>query len=179
MDTELDPPSLLIRSAHLHEGERLREIAIASKSHWGYDFDRVRRWAASGDFTPEGLRGKEVYVADVDGEAVGWAALIPKGEVVWLDDLWIKPEWIGKGIGTRLFQHAAERGRRLGAIRMEWEAERHAMGFYEKMGGRYLRDSELGVWGRVSAVLGVDLRALREPETGQGRLRADVTDGGS
>jgi GNAT superfamily N-acetyltransferase len=78
-------------------------------------------------------------------------------EVCWLDDLWIEPAWIGKGIGTSLFQRAAEHGRRLGAKQMEWKAERHALGFYEKMGGRYLRDSEPGVWGRVSAVFGLGL----------------------
>jgi len=150
--------SLRIRVADPREGERLREIAIASKSYWGYDLDRVRQWAAMGDFSPEGLRSKEVYVAEVDGEAVGWAAVIPAtGDVCWLDDLWIEPEWIGKGIGTSLFEHVAERGRALGATRLEWEAERHAIGFYERMGGRYLRDGEPGVWGRVNAVMGVDL----------------------
>ena len=150
-------PGLRIRAAGPREGERLREIAIASKSYWGYDLDRVRQWAALGDFSAEGLRSKEVYVAEVAGRAVGWAALIPRGEVCWLEDLWIEPEWIGKGIGMRLFQHAAERGRQLDAKRMEWEAERHAIGFYERMGGRYLRDGEPGVWGRISAVMCVDL----------------------
>ena len=153
-----------LRRPHAHEGERLREIAIASKSYWGYDPNRVRQWAAMGDFSPEGLRRKEIWVAEIDGQAVGWAALIPKGEVCWLDDLWIEPAWIGKGIGTSLFQQAAECGRRLGAQQMEWEAERHAIGFYEKMGGRYLRDGEPGVWGRVSAVFGLDLlRPHRRP----------------
>ena len=91
------------------------------------------------------------------GRVVGWAAAIDGGDVCWLDDLWIDPEWMGRGIGRQLFQHAAERGRQGGAARMEWEAERHAIGFYEKMGGRYVRDSEPGVWGRVSAVMGLDL----------------------
>jgi hypothetical protein len=40
---------------------------------------------------------------------------------------------------------------------MEWEAEPNALGFYEQMGGRHLRDSEPGVWGRVNAVMGIDL----------------------
>ena len=150
-------PGLRIRAAGPREGERLREIAIASKSYWGYDLDRVRQWAALGDFSAEGLRTKEVYVAEVAGRAVGWAALIPRGEVCWLEDLWIEPAWIGKGIGTRLFAHVAERGRALAATRLEWEAERHAIGFYERMGGRYLRDGEPGVWGRISAVMCVDL----------------------
>jgi GNAT superfamily N-acetyltransferase len=146
-----------IRPPRRREGERLREIAIASKSYGGYDLERVRQWAALGDFSPEGLRKKEFFVADVAGEAVGWAAIIPRDGICWLDDLWISPEWMGRGLGTLLFQRAARRGRERGALRIEWEAEPHAIGFYEKMGGQYLRDSEPGVWGRVNAVMGVDL----------------------
>ncbi len=44
---------------------------------------------------------------------------------------------------------------------MEWEAERHALGFYEKVGGRYLREDEPCVWGRVSAIMGVELGPSR------------------
>jgi GNAT superfamily N-acetyltransferase len=146
-----------IRPAVPDDGERLREIAIAAKSYWGYDPARVGEWAAVSDYSQEGLRRKEVYVAEVGGQAVGWAAAIDRGDVLWLDDLWIDPEWMRKGIGTRLFHHAVARGRQLGAVRMEWEAERHALGFYEKIGGRYLRDGEPGVWGRVSPVMGLDL----------------------
>jgi GNAT superfamily N-acetyltransferase len=115
---------------------------------------RTRRFLASR------LREKEFFVAEVAGEAVGWAAIIPRGEICWLDDLWISPEWMGRGLGTMLFQRAAARGRELGAFRIEWEAEPHAIGFYERMGGRYLRDSEPGTWGRVNAVMCLDLPGL-------------------
>ena len=145
------------RRADPDEGERLREIAIAAKSHWGYDIDRVWQWAASGDYSPAGIRSKEIYVAEVDGGVVGWASIVAKDEVCWLDDLWIDPAWMRKGVGALLFRHAEERGKAAGATRMEWEAERNALGFYEKMGARYLRDSDPGVWGRVSAIMGVDL----------------------
>jgi hypothetical protein len=40
---------------------------------------------------------------------------------------------------------------------MEWEAEPNALGFYEKMGGRFLRDSEPTEWDRVIPVMCVDL----------------------
>ena len=96
------------------------------------------------------MRKKEFYVAELHGLVVGWSAIISKGEVCWLDDLWIDPEFIGRGIGTRMFEHAVARGRELGAARVELEAERHSVGFYEKMGARYTRDSEPGVWGRIS-----------------------------
>ena len=146
-----------VRTVEPGEGERLREIAIAAKGHWGYDVDRVREWAAMGDFSPTGLGKKNFYIAATKDKTVGWAAAIDRGDVWWLDDLWIEPEWMGKGIGSRLFRHAAEHGREAGAVRMEWEAEPNAVGFYESMGGRYLRDSEPGVWGRVVAIMGVDL----------------------
>jgi GNAT superfamily N-acetyltransferase len=149
--------SVRIRAARQDEGERLREIAEAAKGHWGYDPDVVRRWAAAGDFSPEGLREKEVLVAEADGRAIAWAALMPRGEVVWLDDMWVEPPWIGKGIGSLLFRRSVERARGLGARTMEWEAEPNAVGFYEKLGGRYLRDSEPSEWDRVLPVMGVDL----------------------
>jgi len=113
-----------------------------------------------GDFSPTGLGKKDAYVAEVDGRAVGWVAVIPQGDSCWLDDLWVEPEWIGAGIGSSLFRHAAERGRQLGAGRMEWEAEPNALGFYEKMGGRYLRDSEPSAWGGIIAVMGLDLAPI-------------------
>lgn len=148
---------LRIRPVEPDEGELLREIAIAAKSHWGYDLDRVKEWAALGDFSPNGLRQKNVYVAAVENTPVGWAAALPRGDVWWLDDLWIAPAWMGKGIGSRLFTYAAEQGRASGSRRMEWEAEPNALGFYERLGGRPLRDSKPGVWGRVNAVMGLDL----------------------
>lgn len=153
----MPPLEIKVRTPRPREGERLSTIAIASKSHWGYDLRRVHQWAELGDFSDEGPRKREVYVAESAREVVGWTALIPTGEVCWLDDLWIDPAWMGRRVGTLLFQRAATRGRALGAIRMEWEAERHAIGFYEKMGGRYLRDSEPGVWGRLNAVMCSDL----------------------
>jgi hypothetical protein len=83
----LKAPAVLIRPAHPHEGERLREVAIASKGYWGYDPEQVRQWAAAGDFSPAWLRATEVYVAEADHQAVAWTALISKGDILWLDDL--------------------------------------------------------------------------------------------
>lgn len=148
---------MAIRPARITEGERLREIAIASKAHWGYDLDFVRRWAARGDFSAEGLRDKEIFVAEAEERLIAWAALIAKGEVIWLDDLWVEPEWIGKGVGSLLFARAVERARALGGTRLEWQAEPNSVGFYEKVGGHYLRDGEPTSWGRVLPVMGLDL----------------------
>jgi GNAT superfamily N-acetyltransferase len=132
--------------------QRLREIALAAKAHWGYDEQLVREWAESLDVED----GRELIVEEVDGVVRAWAAVIPRGEVLWLEDLWVEPAAMGRGLGARLFERALERARELGAARLEWEAEPNAVGFYERMGGRYLRPSEPSEWGRVLDVMGVD-----------------------
>ena len=125
-----------LRPAAPGDYDRVRELTFESKAHWGYDRDFVRRWA-------EGLRfenDRERWVAELDGEIVAWAALVPPAEgVAVLDDLWVDPAWIGRGLGSRLFRVAADRARELGAERLEWGAEPNAIGFYEKLGGRKLR----------------------------------------
>lgn len=149
-------PGVEIRRPQSDEPERLREIMIASKAHWGYDRDWVVAWVAR-DFSGDALARNETFVADAAGTAVGWAMLVPRGEVGWLEDMWIEPAWIGRGIGTQLFERVASRARELGARRLEWEAEPNATGFYERMGGRHIRDSETNEWGRTLSIMGCDL----------------------
>jgi GNAT superfamily N-acetyltransferase len=148
---------LTIREGTEADFELLRAIAVEAKAHWGYDRAQVAEWASGGDFEPESLRRRLLYVAEEEGRPVGWAALIPRGEVGWLEDLWIEPAWIGRGLGRMLFERVAAEARKRGARRLEWEAEPNAHGFYRHLGAVYLRDSEETEWGRVLEVLGVEL----------------------
>jgi GNAT superfamily N-acetyltransferase len=147
-----------IRRADPREGERLREIAIAAKALWGYDLERVTAWAARGDFTARSFQERDVFVAEAERRVVAWAAVLVRGDVGWLDDLWVEPAWTRAGVGSELFRMAAARARRLGAGTIEWEAEPNAIGFYEKLGARYLRDADApSAWGRRVPVYGLAL----------------------
>jgi GNAT superfamily N-acetyltransferase len=147
-----------IRRLRPGDVERLRELMAAAKGHWGYDPDWVREWTdAPGNFTVEEEPGAEVAVAELDGRTVGWAQWMPRGEVAWLEDLWIEPTFIGTGIGRALFDWYRERVQALGFRRLEWEAEPHAAGFYEKLGARYLREGDRLELGRTLPVMGIDL----------------------
>ncbi len=142
-----------MRTARAADYERVRELTFESKAHWGYDRDLVRRWADDLIFEREGER----WVAELDGGIVAWAALAPPADgVVVLDHLWVDPAWMRRGVGSRLFRLAADRARELGAKRMEWSSEPNALGFYEKMGGRKLRD-HVTDWGRLAPWMGLDL----------------------
>jgi GNAT superfamily N-acetyltransferase len=148
---------VVIRRAWTDEGARLKEIAFDAKASWGYERDRVREWADHGDFTPERLRELVVFVADSGGRAIGWASLIQRAEVGWLEDLWVDPDWMRQGVGAQLFRRMAEHAKELGATRLEWDAEPNAIGFYEKMGGTHVRESESTEWGRTLSVMGLEL----------------------
>ena len=148
-------PAFRIRPGGLDEGDLLKEIAIAAKGFWGYEPAKVREWADRGDFTAERLAELTVFVAESDGRPIAWSSVIEKGERAWLEDLWVEPGWIGNGVGSALFRHSVDYAKELGAVGLEWEVEPNALGFYEKMGARYLRQGT-SEWGRTLAVMGVD-----------------------
>ncbi len=156
-DREVFPTAPTVRVARPDEGEVLRQIAANAKAHWGYEPGEVQSWASTLDLSPETLRKRFVLVAELDSKPVGWAAADDKGEMWWLDDLWVEPDFMGQGLGAELFENVANKARAAGAIRMEWEAERNALGFYEKLGGRYLRDAEPSSWGPANSIMGIDL----------------------
>jgi GNAT superfamily N-acetyltransferase len=140
-----------LRPAVPGDEPRLRAIAEASKSHWGYDSELVRRWAGSLDLS------REIWVAEIDGEITAWSALLPAGDgVCELDDLWVGPRAIGAGIGTALFRHAEAWARARGACALRWEAEPNAVGFYERMGAAVVGTSTSS-WGRSLPVMQVEL----------------------
>jgi len=147
-----------IRPASPEEGWRLRELEIASKAYWGYPTELMERFAKVISMTPDYVREHEVWVVEEAGEIVGFYGLIHYGEVCELDHLWLLPPYIGKGLGRQLFEHALQRARVAGALRMEWQAEPNAIGFYKRMGGRYLR-TDTGLLGTLIEVLGVELEA--------------------
>jgi GNAT superfamily N-acetyltransferase len=130
-----------IRAALPEEGATLTAVAVASKAHWGYDEVFMARFADVIAFEPARVAEHDVWVLEQAGRIAGFYSLIHHGEVAELDDLWLLPEFIGRGLGRLLFEHARERAAAQGARRLEWEAEPFAIGFYERMGAAPVRET--------------------------------------
>jgi GNAT superfamily N-acetyltransferase len=141
----------VIRRAVPEDAPRLREVARAAKAHWGYDEELVRSWAAG--IEPKG----EIELAEEEGEVVAWSAIVrgDQGTYV-LEDLWVVPRWMGRGIGAELFRRAADRARGHGASALEWGSDPNAVGFYEKVGGRVVGE-HLSEWNRMTPLMRLDL----------------------
>jgi GNAT superfamily N-acetyltransferase len=149
----MEPAGVTIRAATAADEPRMREVARASKGHWGYGEERLSTWAAALEYP----QNREHWIAEHDGVVVAYASLLPPDDgVCELDDLWVDPPFIGRAIGSLLFAHAAERARDRGATALRWEAEPNAVGFYERAGATVV-GSATGSWGRELPVMRLEL----------------------
>ena len=95
-----------IRKADPAERETLSEFARAAKRHWGYPAAWMALWEDELAFAPDGFDEWQVWCASVGGEVVGVASLGRDGDEAELENLWVLPDFIGRGVGKALFRHA-------------------------------------------------------------------------
>jgi GNAT superfamily N-acetyltransferase len=87
----------------------------------------------------------EALIAERRPETVGYALLYPTFssflaiQGIWLEDLFVRPEHRGAGVGKALLAAVAARARERGAQRLEWSAldwNELALGFYRRIGAQ-------------------------------------------
>ena len=123
-----------IRRAFPEEATALSQIAFAAKAYWGYPKRWMEIWKPQLTFSSEYFEKNESWVSETDGTPIAFYTLQVRDGTAWLENLFVSPEFMGKGIGKRLFLHAAELSRHLGYETLQLEADPNAVGFYERMG---------------------------------------------
>jgi GNAT superfamily N-acetyltransferase len=83
---------------------------------------------------PEGLAEGRTYVAEEDGSLAGFATWAEVGGTVELEDLFVDPGYMRRGIATALVGRIAEVLRARGVQRLEVTANPDALGFYRAAG---------------------------------------------
>jgi len=139
---------LSIRPADPNEAEMLSQIALAAKAHWGYPGRWMEIWRPQLTFSPEYFEANESWVAVIDQTPIAFYTLEDRDEVAWIENLWVLPVHIGKGVGKQLFIHALSHSRKLGYNILKLEADPNAFGFYEKMGMKKIGERHSEVDGR-------------------------------
>ena len=94
----------------------------------------------------------EVILAFAGDEAVGFALFFHNFSTflgrrgLYLEDLFVVPEWRGTGVGRRLISHVARIAVERNCGRMEWavlEWNQSAIGFYTRLGASVMEDWRL------------------------------------
>ena len=133
----------LIRRALPEEADDLTALAVRSKAHWRYDAEFMKAAASTIGVSPASVRDDEVWVMERTGRLCGlYRVVLGDDDLAELEDLWLDPDAIGRGLGRQLFEHAVETARRRGRSALEWDADPNALGFYEAMGGEVVGETE-------------------------------------
>ena len=91
----------------------------------------------------------EVLLADVDGVCIGLALFFLTFSTfrgapgIYLEDLYVRPEFQGRGIGTLLLREVSRIALERGCERLEWSVlnwNTPAIAFYESLGARPMHD---------------------------------------
>jgi GNAT superfamily N-acetyltransferase len=123
-----------VRAARVDEADALTELTLRSKAHWGYDAEFMRDARGDLTVTPEYINANTVFVAEIGGVVAAFYSLKADGSELELHNLFVEPQFIGKGLGKLLWHHAAREARRLDFTRMLVVSEPFAEGFYLSMG---------------------------------------------
>jgi ribosomal protein S18 acetylase RimI-like enzyme len=125
-----------IRPAQPAEAAGLSELALRSKAHWGYNHDFLDACREVLTVSPADVDAGAVFVAEVDGAPAGFYRLAGGPPVAELEDLWVDPATMRRGVGAALLAHAAARARESGCTAVLVESDPHAEGFYRSQGAQ-------------------------------------------
>ncbi len=126
---------MLIKKAHIHDSEILTQITMASKAFWGYSDEQMAIWSDSLCITETYIETKEVYKLIMDKAVIAYYSFYEQNLCeLKLDNLFILPEFIGKGFGSILMKDFLTRIQNMGIKKIILESDPHAEKFYEKFG---------------------------------------------
>lgn len=107
-------------------------------------------------FADVSVRTQRTRVAvDGDDHVLGFATTLVAGDVDELEDLFVDPDWMRRGIASDLIGDVARRARDRGATRIEVTANEHALAFYLHVG--FVQDGEAQTQGGPQPRMHLDL----------------------
>jgi len=158
-----------IRHAKIEESGTLTAISYASKRYWAYPDHFFETWKNELTISPDYIRQNRVFVFEGKAGIAGYYSMVClendmdfSGTVLskghWLEHMFILPAFIGKGIGTKLFEHLKIicRQNRINTISIL--SDPNAKDFYEKMGCRYVTEIPSTIANRTTPLLVLTLQ---------------------
>ena len=122
--------------------QSLWEVAMRSKAHWGYDAEFMAQCRDA--LCPDAgmIDQGNIYLAE-DGEILGFVSVDPLEEpgAIELEEIFIDPPAMGRGLGRRLVDWAKARARELGGSHLMILSDPQAEAFYAHLGAEKVGDA--------------------------------------
>ena len=118
-----------------NEIEVISDLIYRSKKHWGYTEESLEKWYPFFYEVKKHIRNSNMEYMKSGTDIAGvYGLTYHKSRVAILEHFWINHTLIGGGYGNTMFQRVIEVAREHNSDCIEFHADIHAVGFYEKMG---------------------------------------------
>lgn len=137
---------------------RLTEITKKSKAYWGYSEEQILKWSNNLTVTIGYIENNPVFKLIDANEIIGYYSYIrQENQQVKLDNLFIIPEYIGKGLGTYLMNDFLERMSIEKCQKIVLDSEPNAEKFYRKIGFKKIGEFETSIKNRFMPIMEMKL----------------------
>lgn len=125
-----------IEKATQEDHQVLTEITKKSKAFWGYSAEQMTIWSDALTISEEYIETHFVYKLIQENQVIGYYSYYFENEkTIKLDNLFLLPEFIGKGIGNQLMTDFLHRIKEIPTIeKVLLDADPNAEKFYQKFG---------------------------------------------
>jgi ribosomal protein S18 acetylase RimI-like enzyme len=126
---------MTIQKAIPSDHEILTQITKKSKAYWGYSNEQIEDWSPFLTVTEEYIETNSVFNLMLDNQIIGYYSFFHESEnSIKLDNLFVLPDFIGKGFGKLLMNDFVVRLQDLSVQKVVLNSEPNAESFYIKFG---------------------------------------------
>jgi len=143
-----------IEKATIQDSKLLTELTIRSKSHWDYSPKQIEAWRSELSVPETYIVEKNVYKLTNNNTIIGYYSFyeLSQSEVK-LENLFVEPESIGKGIGKRLMADLIKRLKNSAYKKIILDADPNAENFYKKLGFTVIGKLETSIKNRYLPIM--------------------------
>lgn len=147
-----------LQKARIEDHIRLTEITKKSKAYWGYSEEQLSKWSNNLTVTADYIEKNNVFNLVDETQIMGYYSfIIQDNNQVKLDNLFVLPEYIGKGFGTILMNDFLQRMRNQKCRKIILDSEPNAERFYQKIGFTKIGEFETSIKNRFMPIMEMNL----------------------
>jgi GNAT superfamily N-acetyltransferase len=147
-----------LEKANSNDNEVLTAITKKSKAYWGYSDEQIEIWSESLTVSLAYIETKSVYKLVIDTRTVGYYSFFYEDEyTIKLDNLFILPEYIGKGFGRILMDDFLILVKGTDVSKIILDSEPNAEMFYAKLGFVKVGEIETSIENRYLPIMELNI----------------------
>lgn len=143
-----------IIKAELSDNEILTTITKKSKAYWGFSENILKEWEHLLTVTKDYIENNLVFKLVQNGQIIGYYSYFSIDEnTVKLDNIFVLPEFIGKGFGKILMNDFLDKISQLDINKITLDAEPNAENFYKTFGFETIGQLESSIKDRYLPIM--------------------------